>query len=149
MQPSVLRSTLLSYAAPLSLFCILLSYTLHRTELPCTQLSFTTFFFWAPPVPSELHCTLWAMRTPLSCACILLSYTHSTELHCTLLSYDEACWATLFWTTLHLLSYAAPYWATQYLLSCAAPHWAKVHPAVLHSTLSERRCTLLSDAVPY
>ncbi len=59
-----------------------------------------------------------------------------------------------------LLSYAAPYWATLYPLRCAARFWSKVHPAELHSTLTELRywttlnptelcLTLLSYAVLY
>ncbi len=87
----------------------------------------------------------------------------------TVLSYAVPFWTTMhllsnavpYWSTGHsILSYAAPYWATLYPLSCAAPYWSKVHPAELHSTLTdlrygttlnptELRWTLLSYAVPY
>ncbi len=99
---------------------------------------------------------------------------HPTELHCTLFSYDAACWATLShpaelcYTFLNysapseqcstllsqghstelrctLLSNAVPV----YPLSCAAPYWAKVHPADLHSTPLRASSPLLSYAEPY
>jgi hypothetical protein len=45
---------------PLEVCCILLSNTLHGTELPGSLLSFTASFFWAT-APSELCCTQrWA-----------------------------------------------------------------------------------------
>ncbi len=140
------------------LHCILLSYTLRRTERPCTLRSFTGSFF-VHPLSYAAPAFYWAL-------------THPTELHCTLVSYDAACWATLFHPTelcCTLLNYAAPseqcctllssgalywattvqYWATQYptelrwtLLSYAEPYWATLNP-------TELRCTLLSYAVHY
>ncbi len=149
----------------LELCCILLSCTLHCIELPCTLLSFTASF-------CELRCTLWATLHPLSYAAthwaapvFYRAITLPNELHCTLLSYDAACWATLSHPTelcCTLLNYTAPseqcctllshgalYWATLYPLSFAAPYWAKLHPAELHSTLTDLRCTLLSYAEHY
>ncbi len=143
--------------------CIVLSYPAPYWA----SLAITASFSWAPlyplsyTAPSELCCT------PMSCTCILLSWaiTHPTGLHCTLLSYDAACWATLSHPTelcCTLLNYAAPseqcctllshgavYRAKLYPLSCAGPYWAKVHHTELHSTLAELRCTLLSFAEPY
>ncbi len=130
----------------------LLSYTLRRTELPCSLLSFTASF-----LPSELHCTLWAMLHPTEMR------LHSIELEHALMSYTSPCRAKVqpavltslspYWAMLYpselaapaeqcctllsrgtLLSYAAPYWATLYPPSCAAPYWAKLNPAELHST---------------
>ncbi len=87
--------------------------------------------YWATLYPTELHCILfWAPLSPLS-------YTAPSELHCTMLSYDAACWATLS----HLLSYAVPFWTALNLLSNAALYWAAGH-------FTELRCTLLSYTVP-
>jgi hypothetical protein len=136
--------------------------TLHTAKL-------YTAPYWASPnsfssaVPSVLHCTLWAMLHPTELR------LHSIELYHALISYTAPCWAVVqpaelpsselrctSWAMLHLiepwgtlLSYGAPHWAMLYLLSFAAPYWAKVHPAELHSTLTELRCTLLSYAEPY
>jgi hypothetical protein len=150
---------------------------MHRTELPCTLLSFTASFLGFA-VPFELHCTLWAMLHPLSYAAHHWAAPVFIELKHTLLSYSSRCWAMIqpselpsfnlrsyaipFWTTLHLMNNAAPYWATLHPLSCTAPFWAKVHPAELHSTPyelahpnwatlhpTELFWTILSYAEPY
>ncbi len=138
---------------------------LKRTELPCTLGSFTASFF-------ELRCTLWATLHPLSytapselwctpLSCAYWAITHPYKLHCTLLSYDAAYWATLSrpielcctplscaWI---LLSYNTPYWATLHpvelwwsLLSYSlSPYWAILFPSELPAP-SEQCCTLLS-----
>ncbi len=125
-----------SYDAPYLLHCTLeLRSILIRctvTELPCTLLSFTASFF-------ELLCTLWATLHHLSYAAShgaapAFYWAHSTqptELHCTLLSYDEACCLAMMLPSPTLLSYAVPFWNTLHLtdprgtlLPYAAPYWA-------------------------
>jgi hypothetical protein len=94
--------------------CILLSYTMHPTELAYTLLTFAASFFWATLLP--LNYT--APSEPLSCAALapywatvhpagwatmqpLWATFTLTELRCTLLSYAgptelrNTMWATL------------------------------------------------------
>ncbi len=142
--------------------CPIYSYTHDGASAQCKCTSWDETDYWCalPSLSLWDSCTLWATLHPLSFPAphwaappFYWAKTHPTEPHCTLLSYDAACWATLSHPTelcctllnyavpselamLHLteprgtlLSYAAPYWATQYPLSCASPYWAKVHPA--------------------
>jgi hypothetical protein len=159
--PKIERNPSLLYSKP-QLLCSLLSYdapylvTLHTAKL-------YTAPYWATLHPTELLFILfWAPLYPLSygtlhprsCAAphwatpaFYWAITHPTELHCNLLSYDAACWASISHPTEPcctllnyaapfeqcctpieprdtLLSYASPYWATLDTLSCAAPYWA-------------------------
>ncbi len=113
----------------LELHCILLSYTLYCTELPCTLLSFTASFF---PFFLSYAAPHWAAPEFYS------AITHPTELHCTLLSYDAACWATLSHPTeqqcFTLLNYAAPSEQCCTLLSHGALYWATLHLTELRFT---------------
>ncbi len=124
------------------LFCILLRYTLHPTELHCILLSFNTSFLWATlqrlsyTAPSELappYTSLLNYAGPPEQCCTL------TKPRGTLGKYAEHYWATLYllsctlhyWATVYqlhplwasstILSYATPYWAPQHPVSCAAP----------------------------